>query len=83
MFTHSAKELALLAMSRRRELKLSQAKVGDLVGLRQKTISAFENNPENTQLSTLFRILSALGLDIKILAKDSTNKTSKQWAEEW
>lgn len=83
MLIRSPKELALLAISQRKKLKLSQAEVGNLVGLRQKTISAFENKPGSTQLDTLFRILSALNLNIKVISKDETAITKTQWKEEW
>lgn len=82
MFIRSPKELAQLVVSQRKKLKLSQTEVGDLVGLKQKTISAFENKPESTKLDTLFLILSAVGLDVMITTKDNSNFT-KQWKEEW
>lgn len=82
MYVRSAKELALLVISRRKKLKLSQAEVANLVGLKQKTISAFENKPEGTKLNTLFLILSAVKLDITILAKDKVITTQSPWQEE-
>lgn len=82
-FVRSPKELALLVMSQRKTLKLSQAAIGDLVGLRQKTISGFENKPESTQLDTLFRILSALNLELTISAKDKPLQQDPLWKEEW
>lgn len=82
MLIRSPKELALLVSNQRKTLKLSQAAVGKLVGLKQQTISEFENNPEGTKLTTLFYILSAVNLDIKILTKDDT-LTKKSWKEEW
>lgn len=83
MFIRSAKELALLVVSRRKELGLSQAEVADRVGLKQKTISTFENKPQSTKLETLFRILSAVNLDINGIAKDKANRVEKPWQEEW
>jgi len=83
MLIHSPKDLALIVMNQRKKLKLSQFEVGDLVGLKQTTVSAFENKPESTKLDTLFRILSAVGLDINILKKDEPAKTEAQWKEEW
>jgi HTH-type transcriptional regulator/antitoxin HipB len=65
-------------MSQRKKLKLSQLEVGKLVGLSQKTISAFENKPESTQLGALFRILSALNLDITLSAKDEPQKKESE-----
>ena len=82
-FIRSPKEFALLAMSQRKKLKLSQSEVGNLVGLQQKTISAFENKPESTHLETLFRILSALNLDVSITGKDEHEKINSEWKDEW
>ncbi|MBV8803102.1 MAG: helix-turn-helix domain-containing protein [Gammaproteobacteria bacterium] len=79
---HSPKDLALFVIDQRKKLKLSQAEVGKLVGLKQQTISAFELKPEGTKLSTLFSILSALHLDIKVLTKNDTN-SKILWKEEW
>ena len=83
MFIRSPKELALLVANQRKKLKLSQAEVGKRVGLKQQTISGFEIKPEGTKLSTLFLILSAINLDIKLLTKDNTTPTKTQWKEEW
>lgn len=83
MFIRSPKELALMVASHRKALNLSQGEVAELVGLKQKTISAFENKPESTKLETLFYILSAVGLEIAVLAKDKTAETENQWKEEW
>jgi HTH-type transcriptional regulator / antitoxin HipB len=80
-FIRSPKELALMVEDQRRELKLSQTKAGDLVGLKQKTISAFENKPYGTKLETLFRILSATNLDLYLCPKDSSakDKSDLEW----
>lgn len=83
MLIHSPKELALRVISQRKKLNLSQTEVADRVGLKQKTISAFENKPENTKLETLFQILSAVHLDVTILAKDQNIIANSQWQEEW
>ena len=83
MLIRSPKELALFVITQRKKLKLSQAKVGQLVGLKQQTISEFEIKPESTKLKTLFHILSAVNLDIKLLAKDNVVLTKTKWKEEW
>jgi len=83
MFTSSPRELALLVANRRKNLKLSQAQVGKLVGLKQQTVSDFEKKPEGTKLDTLFRILSAVKLDVTVLAKQTSNEKNPAWNEEW
>lgn len=80
-FIRSPKELALIVMSQRKKLKFSQLATSNLVGLKQATISAFENKPESTQLETLFRILSALNLDMTISEKNDSHNV--EWKDEW
>lgn len=80
MLIHTPKVLALMVIDQRKKLKLSQTAVGNLVGLKQKTISAFENKPERCQLDTLFRILSAVKLDLTTIVK---GQKPIQWTEEW
>lgn len=83
MLLHAPKELALLVINRRKKLNLSQAAVANRVGLKQKTVSAFENKPEGTKLDTLFRILSAVKLDVSVLIKDNAAIMQSPWKEEW
>jgi HTH-type transcriptional regulator/antitoxin HipB len=80
---HTPVELSVSIRNQRKKLKLSQTEVGELVGLKQKTISALENTPENVKLSTLFRVISALELEIKMTSKKESDNTTKQWVDEW
>lgn len=85
------KTLSIYLRDERRRRDLSQAKVGDLVGLRQGTVSKFESMPEKVQLDTLFRLLSALELELSVKPKSKSTQnensdsaaTADQWAEEW
>lgn len=83
MFAPSPKALAQLIISQRKKLKLSQATVGELAGLKQQTVSDFERNPDTTQLNTLFRILSAVKLDLNTLPKEAYPKPKSTWQAEW
>jgi len=83
MIIPSPKELALQIIQQRKKLKLSQTDVAKRVGLKQQTISAFENKPESTKLETLFHILSAVHLDIITLSKNEISSGKNQWKEEW
>lgn len=83
MFIRSPKELALIVINQRKKLKLSQSEVANLVGLKQKTISAFENNPTGSKLETLFNILSAVNLDISVAGKNKDTANKNVWKEEW
>ena len=83
MLITSPKLLALFVANHRKKLKLSQAEVGDRVGLKQQTISEFEINPEGTRVETLFRILSAINIDMNLLEKDSSNVGGSSAKEGW
>jgi HTH-type transcriptional regulator/antitoxin HipB len=82
MHIRSPREFALVIASRRKKLGLSQKEAGNLVGLLQKTFSAFETKPESTKLETLFHILSAVQLEIQLVSKEEGH-TKAQWEQEW
>ena len=79
MIIRSAKDLALYLNDKRKQLKMSQSAVGDLVGLKQDTISKFENSPDNSRIDTLFRILSALNLNISLVEKNQETHEEIEW----
>jgi HTH-type transcriptional regulator / antitoxin HipB len=83
MIIHSPKQLAEFTRDYRKQKKLNQAEVGDRVGLRQKTVSAFESKPASTKLDTFFRLLSALDLELQIVPKESIGTSIPGWDEEW
>ena len=80
---HSPKELACYVISQRKKLNLSQSDVAQKIGLRQQTVSAFENKPEKSKLVTVFLILSAVQLDMSTLEKNKSLHDKTQWSEEW
>ncbi|KTD50115.1 Antitoxin HipB [Legionella quinlivanii] len=79
MIIRSAKDLALYLNDKRKQLKMSQSEVADLVGLKQDTISKFENSPDNSRIDTLFRILSALNLNISLVEKNQETHKELEW----
>lgn len=83
MIVHSVKEMAESIKDRRKRQKLSQAEVGDRVGVKQATVSAFENKPESTKLETLFKILAALELELQVVPRGSASQAKSGWTEEW
>ncbi len=79
MIINSTKDLALYLNDQRKQLKMSQSEVADLVGLKQDTISKFENSPDNSRIDTLFRILSALNLNINLVEKEQETHEDIEW----
>ena len=78
MLIHSPEDLSAFIKDQRKQAKISQQQTAELVGLKQDTISAFEKKPGSTKLSTFFRILAALKLEIHIVPRGSI-----KWEEEW
>lgn len=83
MIISSPTVLAEYARDRRKQMGLNQSEVGDRTGIRQVTVSAFENRPDGTKLETLFKLLSALELELQIVPKEQASNTSQGWNEEW
>ncbi len=50
----------------RKERKMTQAELGNLIGVRKAQISRIENNVKNVTLETLIRVFSAMKAKIKL-----------------
>jgi HTH-type transcriptional regulator/antitoxin HipB len=72
----TAKQIGAIIRRARRNAGLTQTDLGKRIGLRQATISRLEKGEEETKLSTLLAVLSALGLEI-IIDKRGRTSTSK------
>jgi len=89
----NSNQLSAYLKDARLNMKLSQSNVASKVGIRQDTVSSFELTPDSTKLETLFKILSALNLelDLKVRNPDLVNErhddkavtSDHQWKEEW
>lgn len=78
----SPEQLAIFLKDVRKTKKLPQGLLAEKVGLRQETISKFENSPAKTQIDTLFKILSAMNMELHLETRGE--KTRQQgWKEEW
>jgi HTH-type transcriptional regulator/antitoxin HipB len=71
-------QLAMVLGGYRKKLKLTQKQASEKVGLYPKTISALENSPETSSIESLFKLLSALGLEL-VLKPKSTGRTEGEW----
>ena len=83
----SSTQLSSYLKDIRQTRKLSQEKVACKVGIRQDTVSSFERNADATKLVTLFKILSALELELVIQPRNSPPGVAEEngggWKEEW
>lgn len=75
--------LANAVRDQRKIKKLTQSQTAELVGIKQSTVSDFENRPDSTKLETLFKILSALDLELQVVQKGITLDKEKIWTKEW
>ncbi len=62
-------QLARLLNGQRKERGLSQKTAAAKVGMAPKTISALENHPDGSTIASLFKLLSALDLEILLQQK--------------
>ncbi|MBQ4793305.1 helix-turn-helix domain-containing protein [Pectobacterium carotovorum subsp. carotovorum] len=84
----NSKQLSIYLKDVRITQKLSQGKVASKVGIRQDTVSSFEQHPDSTKLETFFKILSALNLELTVTPRnvDTANNeasVASSWKEEW
>lgn len=79
MLIRSPNDLAGIVHEQRKQSGVSQSKAASRVGLKQNTISNFEKDPLGTKLDTLFRILSALDLEMHIAPKSKSDRGSEEW----
>lgn len=66
----------------RHHQNLSQQAVAAKVGVKQATVSSFENHPGKSRIETLFKLLSALDLELRAVERGASNPVSG-WSEEW
>lgn len=83
MIISSPTVLAEYVRDHRKKIGLNQSEVGDRAGVRQVTVSAFENRAASTKLETLFKLMSALELELQIVPKEKASDTNQGWDEEW
>jgi HTH-type transcriptional regulator/antitoxin HipB len=72
------KQIGAAIRRRRRTLKLSQTEVGSKTDLRQATISAVENGDPGTELRTLMNVLTALGLELVVRERSTSDESIEE-----
>lgn len=80
LHAQTPEQLASVLRGQRRASKLTQKQAAALVGLLPKTISALESDPERGSVGSLYKLLSALGLELVLQPKASTTSPS---GSEW
>ncbi|GGE63686.1 transcriptional regulator [Streptosporangium jomthongense] len=72
---------AAIKYARQRQ-NISQQAAGVRVGVKQATVSGFENHPDKTRIETLFKLLSALDLELRVVERNAPDHLCG-WNEEW
>ena len=72
----TSNQLGAVLKGFRRDRKLTQAAVGERVGLPQNAISEIETNPGPSSVARVFKLLAALDLDLVIRPRQSAGKRS-------
>lgn len=66
----TTKALGVMLRDKRKEKGLTQSELANLAGgVKQATVSTFENDPRQARVDTLFRLASALDLEIHLIEK--------------
>ncbi|MDU5779555.1 MAG: type II toxin-antitoxin system antitoxin HipB [Pantoea sp.] len=76
---YSPKQLAQLIRLERQKRGWTQSDLARRVGIKQATVSNFENNPDKTTLATLFKILQSLEQELVIQEKSAQNGKELDW----
>jgi len=75
----TTQQLALILQGCRKETGATQKQTASKVGLLPKTISALETNPDTSSIASLFKLLSALGLEMVLQPKDADLPAKGEW----
>ncbi|UGA55418.1 type II toxin-antitoxin system antitoxin HipB [Vibrio sp. VB16] len=79
---YSPKQLADMMLLIRQKNGWTQSELAKKVGIKQATISNFENNPNKTTLSTFFKLIQAMDLTLSIQEKTlvaSLDENDESW----
>ncbi len=80
---YSPKQLANMMLLIRQKNGWTQSELVKKVGIKQATISNFENNPNKTTLSTFFKLAQAMGLTLSIQEKAQVTSLDENDNESW
>ncbi len=80
---YSPKQLADMMLLIRQNNGWTQSELAKKVGIKQATISNFENNPNKTTLSTFFKLVQAMDLTLSIQEKSQVASLNENDDESW
>ncbi|MEF1288400.1 type II toxin-antitoxin system antitoxin HipB [Vibrio sp. M260118] len=80
---YSPKQLADMMLLIRQQNGWTQSELAKKVGIKQATISNFENNPNKTTLSTFFKLAQAMDLTLSIHDKSQVASSDENDDGSW
>lgn len=75
----SAENLGRVLKMHRKKLGLTQTQAGEKLNLTQKTVSNIESGRPGVPLDSLFRLMSALNLEMQLQPRDTSHKGKVPW----
>ncbi|HBC3407210.1 TPA: transcriptional regulator [Vibrio parahaemolyticus] len=84
MLITSPRQLGIYLRDVRRNQRRNQTTVGDIVGLKQTTVSKLERDPASSSIESLMRLLSSPDLELHIQDKAVSRQQAKlRDADDW
>lgn len=77
--THNPYQLGHVLRGFRKQLGLTQAQLGEKLGLPQKDVSKMENNPGGVRIEKLYLLLSALELELILRPRNTPTSSEIDW----
>jgi HTH-type transcriptional regulator/antitoxin HipB len=80
---HTLEQLGPVLKGLRKEQNLTQKEVGAAVGMLPKTISKLELEPGTATVDSLFKLLSALDLEVVLQSRQQDLSARESSSKEW
>lgn len=75
----TTQQLAMILQGCRKQAGITQKQAASKVGMLPKTISSFETDPDNSSIASLFKLLSALDLEMVLQSKQPGQISGDEW----
>jgi HTH-type transcriptional regulator/antitoxin HipB len=77
----TTKALGIMLRDHRKREDITQTDLAKLAGgIKQSTVSNFENNPATARVDTLYKLVNALGLEIQLVERKAPSRLGE---DEW
>ena len=76
---HTPRQLGAILRAHRKKRQMTQGMVGSRVGVRQSQISSIETHGADITVDTLYRLLSALDLELVLRNKQARAERPTEW----